>query len=243
MALISVTLDLDGTLLDTVPDLAAACHAMLIELGQPPRSDAEIRRFVGKGMAVLVERCLTWQAAPAAALLEVGIASFRRHYAEVNGHSTQLYPGVLAGLRAFQDQGFKLGVVTNKPEAFTMPLLERQGLADYFAVVVSGDTLPVKKPDPAPVRHACTLLGVTTAQNVHIGDSTNDFIAARTAGCLTVGVPYGYNEGQAVTCSPVDVASCHALVSDLHEAAGVVAAWNNEIRAGATLSALAASPN
>jgi len=124
-----------------------------------------------------------------------------------------------------------------------LPLLERQGLAGYFAAVVSGDTLAQKKPDPAPVRHACELLGCRPEENVHVGDSSNDFIAARGAGCLTIGVPYGYNEGRPVTTSPVDVASCHALVSDLHEAARVVAAWNGEIRTGASIVSLASSPS
>lgn len=235
MALLSVTLDLDGTLLDTVPDLAAACHAMLAELGQPPRSDDEVRNFVGKGMAVLVERCLTWGAPPEPALVQAGIAAFRRHYAETNGRTAQPYPGVFAGLDALAAQGFKLGVVTNKPAAFTLPLLERQGLAGYFAAVVSGDTLAQKKPDPAPVRHACALLGCRPAENVHVGDSSNDFIAARGAGCLTIGVPYGYNEGRPVTASAVDVASCHALVSNLHDAARMVAAWNESLRQGGEL--------
>lgn len=243
MAILSVTLDLDGTLLDTVPDLAAACHAMLAELGQPPRSDDDVRRFVGKGMAVLVERCLTWDAPPAAALLDAGIAAFRRHYAATNGQAARCYSGVREGLDALAAQGLRLGVVTNKPEAFTLPLLERQYLSRYFAAVVSGDTLPVKKPDPAPVRHACALLGARPEQNVHIGDSSNDFISARRAGSLALGVPYGYNEGHPVTVSPVDVASCHALVSDLHAAAELVAAWNDQLRAGADVSALAAYPN
>ncbi|HET7775729.1 MAG TPA: HAD family hydrolase, partial [Azospira sp.] len=109
MRLHSATFDLDGTLVDSIPDLAAACHAMLAELGQLPRSDDDIHRFVGKGMAVLVERCLTWESAPQAALLEAGIAAFRRHYAEMNGRASSLYPGVVDGLEAFRARGLRLG--------------------------------------------------------------------------------------------------------------------------------------
>ena len=214
MPLRSATFDLDGTLVDSIPDLAAACHAMLAELGQPPRTDGDIHRFVGKGMAVLVERCLTWEAAPEASLLEAGIAAFRRHYADINGRASTVYPGVVDGLEAFRGLGLPLGVVTNKPAAFTGPLLERMGLAAYFEVVISGDTLAFKKPRPEPLLHACALLATEPGLNLHVGDSLNDIESARAAGCPVICVPYGYNEGR-----PVDSADCDALVSDLVAAA------------------------
>lgn len=214
MPLRSATFDLDGTLVDSIPDLAAACHAMLAELGQPPRTDGDIHRFVGKGMAVLVERCLTWEAAPEASLLEAGIAAFRRHYADINGRASTVYPGVVDGLEAFRALGLPLGVVTNKPAAFTAPLLERMGLATYFEVVISGDTLAFKKPRPEPLLHACALLATEPGLNLHVGDSLNDIESARAAGCPVICVPYGYNEGR-----PVDSADCDALVSDLVAAA------------------------
>ncbi len=214
MPLRSATFDLDGTLVDSIPDLAAACHAMLAELGQPPRTDDDIHRFVGKGMAVLVERCLTWDAAPEASLLEAGIAAFRRHYADINGRASTVYPGVVDGLEAFRALGLSLGVVTNKPAAFTGPLLERMGLAAYFEVVISGDTLAFKKPRPEPLLHACALLATEPGLNLHVGDSLNDIESARAAGCPVICVPYGYNEGR-----PVDSADCDALVSDLVAAA------------------------
>ncbi len=214
MPLRSATFDLDGTLVDSIPDLAAACHAMLAELGQPPRTDDDIHRFVGKGMAVLVERCLTWEAAPAMMLLEAGIASFRRHYADINGRASTVYPGVVEGLEAFRGLGLPLGVVTNKPADFTGPLLERMGLAGYFEVVISGDTLAFKKPRPEPLLHACALLATEPGLNLHVGDSLNDIESARAAGCPVICVPYGYNEGR-----PVDSADCDALVSDLVAAA------------------------
>lgn len=206
----SVTFDLDGTLLDTIADLAEACARMLAELGQPPRSQAEVHSFVGKGMAVLVERCLTREAPPSPALLQAGIAAFQRHYLAVNGEKALIYPGVIEGLDAFRAAGLKLGVVTNKPFQFTGPLLERMGLAGYFSVVVGGDTTAQRKPHPEPILHACAQFGVPPQRNLHIGDSENDALAARAAGSAAYLVPYGYNEGRAV-----DSVECDALVSDL----------------------------
>lgn len=205
----SVTFDLDGTLLDTVADLAEACRRMLAELGEPPRSQAEVHSFVGKGMAVLVERCLTRGAPPPAGQIHAGIESFKRHYTEVNGLFTQVYPGVREGLAAWKAAGVKMGVVTNKPGMFTEALLERMGMAGDFDVIVSGDTTAHKKPHPEPILHACRILGTRPAGNLHIGDSENDILAARAAGCPVFCVPYGYNEGR-----PVDSADCDALVSD-----------------------------
>ncbi len=206
----SVTFDLDGTLLDTIADLAEACRRMLEEVGAPPRSQAEVHSFVGKGMAVLVERCLTHEHPPTAEKLHEAIESFKRHYAAVNGQFTLIYPGVIEGLQAWKASGVKMGVVTNKPGMFTEALLERMGLADYFDVVVSGDTTANKKPHPEPILHACRLFDVPPDRNLHIGDSENDIRAAHAAGCLAYAVPYGYNEGK-----PVDSADCDALVSDL----------------------------
>ena len=206
----SVTFDLDGTLLDTIADLAEACRLMLEEIGAPPRSQAEVHSFVGKGMAVLVERCLTHGQPPSAEQLHAAIESFKRHYATVNGCSTLIYPGVIEGLRAWKASGIKLGVVTNKPGMFTEALLERMGLNDYFDLIVSGDTTAHKKPHPEPILHACRLFNVRPDRNLHIGDSENDIHAAHAAGCQAYAVPYGYNEG-----APVDSADCDALVSDL----------------------------
>lgn len=219
MAIRSVTIDLDGTLLDTVGDLAVACNAMLADLGRPSRSEAEINAFVGKGMAVLVERCLGADAADGE-LLRHAIERFRVHYAESNGRSTRLYPGVLDGIAALRKLGLPLGCVTNKPAMFTEPLLERMGLAAFFSVVVSGDTLPFKKPRPEPLLHACAVMGSAPATNLHVGDSAHDIAAARAAGCPVVCVPYGYNEGR-----PVDSAECDALVSNLVEAAAYAASF------------------
>lgn len=207
----SVTFDLDGTLLDTIADLAEGCRLMLEEIGAPPRTQAEVHSFVGKGMAVLVERCLTHGGQPPSeAQMLTAIDAFKRHYAAVNGRLTRIYPGVSEGLEAWKASGLKLGVVTNKPAMFTEALLEHVGMRHYFEVVVSGDTTAYKKPHPEPILYACRKLGVDPRFNLHIGDSKHDLHAARAAGCPAYAVPYGYNEGE-----PVDSADCDALVSDL----------------------------
>lgn len=215
----SITLDLDGTLLDTVADLAAACNRMLADLGEPPRTEDEIHRFVGKGMAILVERCLTREAAPDAHKVAEGIAAFRRHYAQVNGLFARPYPGVVEGLKAFQALGLPMACVTNKPADFAEPLLERMGLADCFVLVVGGDTTTRKKPHPQPILHACEVMETRPEENLHIGDSRHDIEAARAAGSAAWAVPYGYNEGM-----PVDRADCDELVSTLLDAARLAAA-------------------
>ena len=192
----AVLFDLDGTLLDTIGDLADAANRMLAELARPSRNQAEIHSFVGKGLPNLVRRCMTDNAQATEAEIESAIVLFRRHYELVNGVSTTLYPGVVDTLTALRERDIRLAVVTNKAEAFTLPLLERMAIAHYFDAVVSGDTLPVKKPDPATVRLACERLGVTPTQALMIGDSANDAQAARAAGCPVLLVTYGYNHGR-----------------------------------------------
>ena len=206
----SVTFDLDGTLADTIDDLAEACRLMLAELGEAPRSAAEVRSFVGNGMSKLVERCLTRAEAPSPQRLAEAIAVFQRHYDAVNGHCSKLYPQVLEGLEEWRVSGLRMGVVSNKPGLFSDVLLERLGIADFFDIVVAGDTCDHHKPHPEPLLHACRWLGVEPARNLHIGDSWVDIEAARAAGCPVYFVPYGYNNGR-----PVDTGDCDALVSDL----------------------------
>lgn len=205
----AVLFDLDGTLLDSIPDLAEACQRMMRELGHPPHDLETIRSFVGKGMVNLVTRCLGDASAEA---VDAAVAVFRRHYAAVNGDATTLYPGVVPTLEALAARGVPLACVTNKPAAFTEPLLARCGIADYFAVTVSGDTLAEKKPHPAPLQHACRLLGVAPAAALMVGDSANDAEAARAAGMPVLLVTYGYSEGR-----PVDSIDCDGLLSNLED--------------------------
>ena len=214
----AVLFDLDGTLLDTVPDLACAANLMLKELGRPALSDELIATFVGRGIPKLVDRTLSGTADCSAApgILRAGLDIFERVYAEESGRRSACYPGVLKGLESLAEAGIPMGVVTNKAARFTHDLLERTRLRHYFAVVVSGDTLREKKPDPAPVRYACEQVGVAPSDALFIGDSRHDVAAGHAAGCEVWCVPYGYNEGE-----PIESLDCDRVVPNL----AVAAAW------------------
>lgn len=213
----AVLLDLDGTLLDTALDIHAAANGMLRDLGRQELPVAEIRGYVGRGIPNLVKRVLAGALEAAddpAPPPPDALASMMRHYADTNGRSASPFPGVMQGLAALKAKGFPLAVITNKAEAFTLPLLERTGLARYFDAVVSGDILPRSKPDAMPLVWACGRLGVSPADAVMVGDSLHDFHAGRAAACRVFLVPYGYNEGRDVR----DLA-CDAIVSTLEDAA------------------------
>ncbi len=212
----AVLLDLDGTLIDTAPDLAAAANAALGELGLATVDPAAVRDFVGKGIAVLVRRCLevALGRAPDPAQLEQAQARFAVHYERLNGSASQPFAGVLEGLEAMRKAGLRLACVTNKHSRFTTPLLEKSGLARYFDAVVTSDSAGARKPDPAVFLHACALLGVDAAQACVIGDSANDSLGARAAGCGFLLVTYGYREGLAL--HEID---CDRTVATLLEAA------------------------
>jgi phosphoglycolate phosphatase len=208
-----VLFDLDGTLVDTLPDLTEAANRTLVELGLPPRTQEEIATFVGQGIGELVRRALGAAVAADPAQLETALQVFRRHYAQVNGNDSRLYPGALETLETLRDAGRKLAVVTNKSSQFTLPLLERMGILSYFAAVVSGDTLPVKKPDPAMLRYALTQLGASSPTTaVMVGDSRNDALAARALEMPVFLVTYGYSEGQ-----PIHEVPCTAYLESLPE--------------------------
>lgn len=212
----AVLFDLDGTLLDSAPDLAAAANAMLAELGLPARDPAVIATYIGKGIARLVERTLTGSLDAAAdpALLARALPIYERYYAAESGRRCVPFPGVIEGLCALRAAGLRLACITNKAERFTVALLERTGLDEFFGVVVCGDSVAKKKPDPEPVLAACGRLGVRPGDALMIGDSANDVQAARGAGCPVWCVPYGYNEGR-----PVESLDCDAIVPDLADAA------------------------
>ncbi len=212
----AVLLDLDGTLLDTAPDLAAAANAMLADLGRPGRAPEVIATYIGKGIPGLVHRTLTGalDGTAEASLFERALPLFERRYAEESGRRARPFPGVVDGLARIRALGLGLGCVTNKAGRFTQALLDGQRLARFFGCVVSGDTLPRRKPHPLPVLHACELLGARPAEALLIGDSSIDVLAARAAGCTVWCVPYGYNEGR-----PVEALESDAVVGDLVEAA------------------------
>ena len=216
----SLTIDLDGTLVDTILDLHQASNAMLAELERPDRSVEEIARFVGRGTQTLVRRCLTDDATsvePDAELFENGLNAYLKHYAHINGKHAKVYAGVKEGLAALLAAGYPMGVVTNKPVKFTLPLLQATGLMPYFKAVIGGDSTPHKKPAPDPIIAACLEMDVSLIHNLHVGDSGNDIQAARAADCFAAGVSYGYAEGY-----PLDASQCDVIVDSLAELAAML---------------------
>jgi phosphoglycolate phosphatase len=211
----AVLLDLDGTLLDTAPDIAAAANAMLAEQGLAPLPAATVRDFIGSGIPKLVERCLQAAGLPlACARLEPALRSFGLHYQRLNGAASRPFPGVVAALEHLRAAKLKLACVTNKAAAFTLPLLQKSGLAPLLDAVVTADQVGRRKPDPEPCLHACHTLGAAPGETTMVGDSANDAQAARAAGCRVLLVSYGYSEGR-----DLRTIDCDGIVATLGEAA------------------------
>ena len=215
----AVMFDLDGTLLDSAADLACAANCMLAELGLPLRNESLLATFIGKGIARLVERSIAGRVdgTADAALVARALPIFERHYERESGRQTTVFPGVVEGLEALKVGALPLACVTNKAARFAEALLDKTGLACYFDLLVGGDTLERKKPDPLPFTFVCERLGVLPAQALVVGDSENDVAGARAAGCAVVCVPYGYNEGR-----PIESAGCDGVVQSVLEAANLV---------------------
>lgn len=193
---------------------------MLAEFDLPARKPEVVATFIGKGVPMLVRRMLPDTADEA--LLERALPIFERYYAEESGVRTEPFPGARAGLMRLRKLRLPLACVTNKPERFTRELLQRTEFAAFFDVLVCGDTVPRKKPDPMPLLFACERLAVAPRNALFIGDSVNDVVAARAAGCPVWCVPYGYNEGR-----PAATLDCDRLVPDLDEAAQRIAALSS----------------
>jgi phosphoglycolate phosphatase len=171
--------------------------------------------MVGKGTEHLLRSVLAHVLAQAghpqaalpaavASLLPTALARYQQHYLAINGQHSALYAGVLEGLQALRAGGLRLACVTNKPLAFTQPLLAAKGLQGLFEQVFGGDSFATKKPDPLPLLKTCEALGTTPARTLMLGDSSNDAQAARAAGCPVVLVTYGYNHGQSVEAVGAD---------------------------------------
>ncbi len=192
-----ILIDLDGTLVDSVPDLAFCIDSMMQVLSLPVQGEDAVRKWVGNGVERLVQRALTGQldGEPDKELFDKAYPVFLELYQENNSKRSRVYPGVIAGLDWLMQQRFKLGCVTNKAERFTLPLLNTLGLDDYFSLIISGDTLPKKKPDPLPLLHAAEYFSVLPENSMLLGDSVSDVNAARAAGVRVVCVSYGYNHG------------------------------------------------
>lgn len=195
--------DLDGTLVDTLGDFEVALNRMLGELSLPPVGRRAIEQMVGKGSEHLIRSVLA-QVGADAALYERAWDAYQRHYREINGLHSAVYPGAEAGLCALKQGGLRLACLTNKPTDFARPLLAAKGLAPYFEFVFGGDAFERKKPDPLPLLKTCEALGTAPALTLMIGDSSNDARAARAAGCPVLLVTYGYNHGEPVRAVDAD---------------------------------------
>ena len=195
-----VMFDLDGTLVDSVPDLAAAIDKTLLLLGLPAAGIEQVRDWVGNGARVLVRRALAGGLLHEhidEGLAEQALELFMQFYA-TSHVLTQVYPGVQTTLNWLREQRVELAIVTNKPERFVAPLLDEKGLGGYFRWIIGGDTLPQQKPDPAALLHVLQLARVDAAHALFVGDSRNDVLAAKAAGVLCVALSYGYNHGRPI---------------------------------------------
>jgi len=199
----AIAFDLDGTLLDTVHELATAVNALLDELGHPPLALEVVGALIGKGMANLVRRALALATDASPEAVDDGevrdaLGRYQAHYASRLGHETRLFPGMVEGLLRLEAMRVPLAVITNKATRFVRPHLAAAGIERFFSLVIGGDDLPTKKPDPGPLRHAAAVFGIPTGRLLMVGDSGNDVEAARGAGCPVLVVPYGYREGRPV---------------------------------------------
>jgi len=219
-------IDLDGTMLDTMPDFEVAINLMREELGLAPITAAQIELMVGKGSENLVRRVLAldFDDAGVERMFAQAMEAYQRHYLVVNGRHSEVYADVVAGLQAMMANGLRLACVTNKPVAFAKPLLALKGLDGYFEVLFGGDSFEKKKPHPMPLLKACAHFGLEPAQVVAIGDSSNDAEAARAAGCPVLTVPYGYNHGVGIHETDSD-----GIVDTLLHAAALISTQNDAI--------------
>ena len=206
--------DLDGTMVDTLGDFEVALNRSLDELGLPGVDRPLIERTVGKGSEHLIRSVLAHQLALSSVqgdhtptvdeLYDRAWSAYQRHYLAINGQFSDVYPGVAQGLQQMRAAGWVLACLTNKPLAFAQDLLRAKGLDGFFAQVFGGDSFERKKPDPLPLLMTCSALGVAPQCTLMVGDSQNDALAARAAGCAVALVRYGYNHGQPIDSAPHD---------------------------------------
>jgi phosphoglycolate phosphatase len=212
----AVLFDLDGTLLDTVADIALALNRVMLEYGGKALEESEVRHMIGRGSPILIERALAAQGRVVdAAAQSAMVERFFHHYGELeelNEDRAQPYDGAAKCLRRLHDAGLRTAVVTNKQHRFADALLRRLGLSGWVDLVIGGDTCERRKPDPQPLLFACESLRVAPSESLMVGDSVNDVQAARAAGIPVVCVSYGYNEGR----DPRTL-DCDALLDSLSE--------------------------
>ncbi|MDO4640400.1 MAG: phosphoglycolate phosphatase [Neisseria sp.] len=197
----AVAFDLDGTLCDSVADLAAAANATRRHMGLPELPEKTVESYVGDGIAKLVHRVLTDSREESASQekWETAFTFFITYYRDHLSVFTRAYPGTETGLGLLKSLGIPLAVITNKNELLATELLKQLGLADYFSLILGGDSLSEKKPSPLPLQHTAEVLGISVENMLMVGDSHNDILAAKAAGCLSVGVSFGYGDMTALS--------------------------------------------
>jgi phosphoglycolate phosphatase len=204
-----IIFDLDGTLIDSVPDLATAVNQMQRDLGREVFSEDLIRSWVGNGAQTLVKRALSADVEIDKNLdddlFTKALAIFLAAYKEHACVKTKTYPNVGSTLKALHENGYKMAIVTNKPYAFVAPILETLKLQRYFSLYLGGDSLPEKKPHPEPLLYVCDKMGYSVKQALMVGDSKNDILAANAAGMQSIAVSYGYNYGEDISAFKPDV--------------------------------------
>lgn len=206
MTIKAIAFDLDGTIVDSIPDLSNAANHARAHLGMEPLPAKIIESYVGDGADVMVARSLAndmsavYTGTPEQ---QRGLAAFDTHYLANLHANTCFYDGVEPVLRKLKQRGYPLALVTNKAERYTLPLIERLGAQDLFSVVVGGDTLATRKPDAGPLLHAAKQFGITPAELLMVGDSKNDALTARNAGCPVYLVPHGYADPHQFDCDRV----------------------------------------
>jgi phosphoglycolate phosphatase len=216
-----ILFDLDGTLVDSAPDLALAVNHMLESLGRETFAHETIRSWVGNGAQTLVKRALSGSSViddeidPI--LFEKALDIFLNFYAQNLCVSTVTYPNVQTTLRSLKSKDYRLVLVTNKPYDFIQPLLEGLDLTDLFELCLGGDSLTKRKPDPMPLLHVCESLDVCVTKCLMIGDSKNDIVAANAAKMQSIGVSYGYNYGEDISIYEPD-----SVVHDFNEIMGLL---------------------
>jgi len=210
----AILFDLDGTLIDSVPDLALAVNEMLTILEKETFSEDTIRYWVGNGAQTLVKRALLDKKEVENERIDKTYFKkahtiFLEAYGKHLCRATRPYPHVVETLEVLKNRGYRLTIITNKPEQFVEPILKGLGFDDLFETYLGGDSLPKKKPDPMPLLHMCDLLGLTVESCVMVGDSKNDILAANACGMQSIGVTYGYNYAEEISIYKPD-----AVVND-----------------------------
>lgn len=206
----SIAFDLDGTLVDSSLGLSQAVDMTLYAMELPTAGEERVITWIGNGADILIQRAMTWalkekDLQPDFDQLSMARKLFDCFYAETVNEGSFLFPEVVTTLTALKAQGFLLGIVTNKPTPFVMPMLESFDIAQYFQAIIGGDDVKQKKPHPEALFNIMNAMAVSADELLFVGDSRNDIQAAQAAGCLSAGLTYGYNYGEAITLSNPDV--------------------------------------